>query len=46
LLYAALVQSDNLAANALAIRVGETLESSAPAESNPKITAATASSRK
>jgi len=41
LLYAALVQSDNLAANALALRVGETLGSSAPAESNPKITAAT-----
>jgi len=41
LLYAALVQSDNLAANALAIRIGETLESAAPAESNSKITAAT-----
>jgi serine-type D-Ala-D-Ala carboxypeptidase (penicillin-binding protein 5/6) len=39
LLYAALVQSDNLAANALALRVGETLESSAPAES--KITPTT-----
>ncbi len=38
LLYAALVQSDNLAANALAIRVGETLGSAAPAESNSKIT--------
>jgi len=38
LLYAALVQSDNLAANALALRVGETLE---PAESNSKITPAT-----
>ena len=36
LLYAALVQSDNLAANALAIRVGETLGSAAPAESNSK----------
>src|SRR5207248_733620 len=43
LLYAALVQSDNLAANALAIRVGETLGSAAPAESNSKITAATES---
>jgi len=42
LLYAALVQSDNLAANALAIRVDETLESAAPAESNSRITAATA----
>jgi D-alanyl-D-alanine carboxypeptidase (penicillin-binding protein 5/6) len=40
LLYAALVQSDNLAANALALRVGETLESAMPAES--KITPATA----
>ena len=39
LLYAALVQSDNLAANALALRVGETLESFAPAES--KITPTT-----
>jgi D-alanyl-D-alanine carboxypeptidase (penicillin-binding protein 5/6) len=39
LLYAALVQSDNLAANALAIRVGETLGASVPAES--KITPAT-----
>jgi serine-type D-Ala-D-Ala carboxypeptidase (penicillin-binding protein 5/6) len=39
LLYAALVQSDNLAANALALRVGGTLESVAPAES--KITPAT-----
>jgi serine-type D-Ala-D-Ala carboxypeptidase (penicillin-binding protein 5/6) len=39
LLYAALVQSDNLAANALALRVGETLESSAPTES--KITPTT-----
>ncbi len=39
LLYAALVQSDNLAANALAIRVGETLASAMPAES--KITPAT-----
>ncbi len=38
LLYAALVQSDNLAANALALRVGETLQS---AESNSKITPAT-----
>jgi len=38
LLYAALVQSDNLAANALAIRVGETLGSAAPAESNSRIT--------
>jgi serine-type D-Ala-D-Ala carboxypeptidase (penicillin-binding protein 5/6) len=37
LLYAALVQSDNLAANTLAIRVGETLASAA-AESNSKIT--------
>jgi D-alanyl-D-alanine carboxypeptidase len=40
-IHAALVQSDNLAANALAIRVGETLGSAAPAESNSKITAAT-----
>ena len=38
LLYAALVQSDNLAANALALRVAETLE---PAESNSKITSVT-----
>ena len=42
LLYAALVQSDNLAANALAIRVGETLGSAAPAESNSRITPVTA----
>jgi serine-type D-Ala-D-Ala carboxypeptidase (penicillin-binding protein 5/6) len=42
LLYAALVQSDNLAANALALRVGETLGSAMPAESNSKITPATA----
>ena len=42
LLYAALVQSDNIAANALAIRVGETLESIAPVASNAKITPATA----
>jgi len=41
LLYAALVQSDNLAANALALRVGETLASAMPAESNSKITPAT-----
>ena len=41
LLYAALVQSDNLAANALALRVGETLASAVPAESNSKITPAT-----
>src|SRR5438309_10977602 len=40
LLYAALVQSDNLAANALANRVGETLASAVPAESNSKITSA------
>ena len=32
LLYAALVQSDNLAANAIAIRVGETLGAIAPAD--------------
>jgi serine-type D-Ala-D-Ala carboxypeptidase (penicillin-binding protein 5/6) len=38
LLYAALVQSDNLAANALAIRVGETLESLAPTAGNGKVT--------
>ena len=38
LLYAALVQSDNLAANALAIRVGETLGSIAPAASGSKVT--------
>ena len=37
LLYAALVQSDNLAANTLAIRVGETLGSANTAESNSKI---------
>jgi serine-type D-Ala-D-Ala carboxypeptidase (penicillin-binding protein 5/6) len=42
LLYAALVQSDNLAANALALRVGETLGSAMPAESNSKVTLATA----
>jgi D-alanyl-D-alanine carboxypeptidase (penicillin-binding protein 5/6) len=41
LLYAALVQSDNLAANALALRVGETLEAAVPAESNSRITPAT-----
>ncbi len=40
LLYAALVQSDNLAANALAIRVGETLGSIAPAASNARVTPA------
>lgn len=38
LLYAALIQSDNLSANALAIRVGETLGSIAPAVSNGKVT--------
>jgi D-alanyl-D-alanine carboxypeptidase len=38
LLYAALIQSDNLAANALAIRVGETLGSIAPVASNTKVT--------
>jgi serine-type D-Ala-D-Ala carboxypeptidase (penicillin-binding protein 5/6) len=38
LLYAALIQSDNLAANALAIRVGETLGSIAPAASNARVT--------
>jgi len=42
LLYAALVQSDNLAANALATRVGETLGVIAPAGSNAKITPTTA----
>jgi D-alanyl-D-alanine carboxypeptidase (penicillin-binding protein 5/6) len=42
LLYAALVQSDNLAANALAHRVGETLGVIAPAASNAKFTATTA----
>ncbi|PYK73032.1 MAG: hypothetical protein DME42_07725 [Verrucomicrobia bacterium] len=42
LLYAGLVQSDNLAANALANRVGETLGSTAPATSNAKVTPTTA----
>ena len=42
LLYAALVQSDNLAANVLANRVGETLEVIAPAASNAKVTPTTA----
>jgi serine-type D-Ala-D-Ala carboxypeptidase (penicillin-binding protein 5/6) len=42
LLYAALVQSDNLAANALANRVGETLGVIAPGASNAKVTPTTA----
>jgi D-alanyl-D-alanine carboxypeptidase (penicillin-binding protein 5/6) len=42
LLYAALVQSDNLAANALANRVGQTLGVIAPAGSNAKVTPTTA----
>jgi D-alanyl-D-alanine carboxypeptidase len=42
LLYAALVQSDNLAANAIANRVGETLGAIAPATSNAKVTPTTA----
>jgi D-alanyl-D-alanine carboxypeptidase (penicillin-binding protein 5/6) len=42
LLYAALVQSDNLAANALANRVGETLGVIAPAASNARATPTTA----
>lgn len=41
LLYAALIQSDNLAANVLGIRVGEILESVVPATSNAKITPTT-----
>jgi serine-type D-Ala-D-Ala carboxypeptidase (penicillin-binding protein 5/6) len=42
LLYAALVQSDNLAANAIANRVGETLGAIAPATSTAKVTPTTA----
>jgi D-alanyl-D-alanine carboxypeptidase len=42
LLYAALVQSDNLAANAIANRVGETLGAIVPATSNAKVTPTTA----
>jgi len=42
LLYAALVQSDNLAANALANRVGETLGVITPAGSNTKVSPTTA----
>lgn len=41
LLYATLVQSDNLAANALAIHVSETLESLVPTASHAKITPTT-----
>jgi serine-type D-Ala-D-Ala carboxypeptidase (penicillin-binding protein 5/6) len=42
LLYAALIQSDNLAANALANRVGETLGVITPAGSNTKVSPTTA----